>query len=149
MAGNTWSYVDAEDLADALVLASVSELPRHEVFYIAAPDNLVGRSHADLVPQYYGNRVELRPTSRQDAWGISCSKAGWLLGYVSRRSCHDYLDDDETCRASAQPGAPTQARIPKREGRHVKVIESLNRPSPETLRHGHRSRKCNKERVNE
>lgn len=33
---NLWSYIDAYDLADAIVLATESDLPGHEVFYIAA-----------------------------------------------------------------------------------------------------------------
>jgi UDP-glucose 4-epimerase len=98
MAGNVWSYVDAGDLADALVLAAVSELPGHEVFYIAAPDNLAGWPLTELVRKYYGDQVELRATDREDASGISCAKAELMLGYAPRRSWHDYLDDDGTPR---------------------------------------------------
>jgi len=107
MASNGWSYVDAVDLAEALVLAAVSELPGHEVFYIAAPDNLAGRPLADLVQQHYGNRVELRTTDRPDASGISCSKAKRMLGYAPRRSWHDYLDDDGTPRTNLSKAAGT------------------------------------------
>lgn len=92
-AGNAWSYVDADDLADALVLAATSDLPGHEIFYIAAADNMVGRPLAELVSQYYGAGVELRAVERSDASGVSCAKAARLLGYVARRSWRDYLDD--------------------------------------------------------
>ena len=40
---NFWSYIDVYDLADAIVLAVQSDLPGHEVFYIASPDNVGNR----------------------------------------------------------------------------------------------------------
>ena len=46
---NFWSYIDLYDLADALVLAVQSDLPGHEVFYIASPDNVGGRPFAETV----------------------------------------------------------------------------------------------------
>jgi UDP-glucose 4-epimerase len=88
-----WSYIDVYDLADALCLAAESDLPGHEVFYIASPDNVAGRDFADLVRTHYGDKVELRPTARSDASGISCAKAEKLLGYEPTRSWRDYLDD--------------------------------------------------------
>ena len=54
----------------AIMLASVADLPGHEVFYIAAADNLTGRPLADLVRECYGDLVELRATDRPDASGI-------------------------------------------------------------------------------
>jgi nucleoside-diphosphate-sugar epimerase len=98
MSKNAWSYVDAGDLADAIVLACASGLDGHEVFYISASDNLTGRPLAELVSRYYGDRVELRPTERPDASGISCQKAKAVLGYAPRRSWRDYLNDDGTPR---------------------------------------------------
>jgi UDP-glucose 4-epimerase len=98
MSKNAWSYVDARDLADALVLACASDFDRHEVFYIAAPDNLTGRPLAELVSKYYGCRVELRPIERPDASGISCQKAKTMLGFTPRLSWRDYLNDDGTPR---------------------------------------------------
>jgi UDP-glucose 4-epimerase len=89
-----WSYIDVYDLADAIVLAMESNLGGHEVFYIASPDNVTGRSFADLVGKYYGGRVELREVAREDASGISCAKAERLLGYRPSRSWRHYLDDD-------------------------------------------------------
>ena len=87
-----WSYIDVYDLADALALAAESDLPGHEVFYIASPDNVAGRDFAELVKSYYGDKVELRPMARSDASGISCAKAERLLGYAPKRSWRDYLD---------------------------------------------------------
>ena len=91
---NLWSYVDVYDLADAIVLATQSDLPGHEVFYIASPDNVGGRNLAELVQRYYGQQIELRPVARPDASGISCEKARRLLGWTPKRSWRDYLDAD-------------------------------------------------------
>jgi UDP-glucose 4-epimerase len=89
-----WSYIDVYDLAEALCLAAESDLPGHEVFYIASPDNVTGQDFATLVKTYYGDKVELRPTARSDASGISCAKAERLLGYAPKRSWRDYLDEE-------------------------------------------------------
>ncbi|QYJ17155.1 hypothetical protein Rxycam_02994 [Rubrobacter xylanophilus DSM 9941] len=90
---NFWSYIDVYDLADAIVLAVESDLPGHEVFYIASPDNACGRPFRELVRRYYGDGVEIRePLPREDASGICCKKAERLLGYAPKRSWRDYLD---------------------------------------------------------
>ena len=92
---NFWSYIDVYDLADALVLAAQSDLPGHEVFYIASPDNVGGRPFEELVREYYGDAVEIKaPLPREDASGISCEKAQRMLGYEPKRSWRDYLDDE-------------------------------------------------------
>jgi UDP-glucose 4-epimerase len=92
--GNLWSYIDAYDLAEALRLAAESELPGHEVFYIASPDNSAGRPLSQLVRRHFGDAIELRPTEREDASGISSAKAVALLGYAPTRSWRDYLSPD-------------------------------------------------------
>jgi nucleoside-diphosphate-sugar epimerase len=71
---NFWSYVDAYDLADALVLAVESALPGHEVFYVASPDNVGNRPFRETVGRFYGDAVPVRALSREDASGISCAK---------------------------------------------------------------------------
>jgi nucleoside-diphosphate-sugar epimerase len=91
---NLWSYVDVYDLADAIVLATESELPGHEVFYIASADNIGSRNFDEILHQNYGIKIELRPTSRPDASGISCDKAQRMLGWTPKRSWKDYLDAD-------------------------------------------------------
>jgi nucleoside-diphosphate-sugar epimerase len=93
LSANLWSYIDVYDLADAIVLAAQSDLPGHEVFYIASPDNVGGRPFAETVRQHYGDRMEIRPLAREDASGISCAKAVKMLGYSPKRSWRDYLDD--------------------------------------------------------
>ena len=89
---NFWSYIDVYDLADAIGLAVQSDLPGHEVFYIASPDNVGGRPFAAMVRKYYGNKVEIRALAREDASGISCAKAIRMMGYAPKRSWRDYLD---------------------------------------------------------
>ena len=96
---NFWSYIDVYDLADAVVLAAESELPGHEVFYIASPDNVGSRPFAELVRRYYGDGIEIRPLAREDSSGISCAKAERLLGYSPSRSWKDYLDEDGRARS--------------------------------------------------
>src|SRR5215210_648259 len=92
---NFWSYIDVYDLADAIVLATESALPGHEVFYIASPDNVGGRPFKKIVQEYYGDQVEIKkPLPREDSSGISIAKAEEMLGYSPKRSWHDYLDEE-------------------------------------------------------
>src|SRR5215210_341751 len=49
LSANFWSYIDVYDLADAIVLAVESDLPGHEVFYIASPDNVGNRPFEQIV----------------------------------------------------------------------------------------------------
>jgi nucleoside-diphosphate-sugar epimerase len=89
---NLWSYVDVDDLADAIVVSAESELPGHEVFYVAAADNFGSRNFKEILHQNYGDEIELRPISRTDASGISCEKAQRMLGWTAKRSWSDFLD---------------------------------------------------------
>jgi nucleoside-diphosphate-sugar epimerase len=89
-----WSYIDAYDLADALRLAAESDLPGHDVMYIASPDNCAGRPLAEMLRRHYGDAVELRELDRDDASGTSSAKAARVLGYAPSRSWRDYLSED-------------------------------------------------------
>jgi nucleoside-diphosphate-sugar epimerase len=89
-----WSYIDLYDLADAIVLAVQSDLPGHEVLYVASPDNAGGHDFARILRQFYGDQIELRPLDRPDASGISSAKAMRLLGWKPSRSWRDYLDEN-------------------------------------------------------
>jgi UDP-glucose 4-epimerase len=92
---NFLSYIDVYDLADALVLAVESNLPDHEVIYIASPDTVGNRPLEEVVRQYYGDKVEVRrPLPREDAGYISIEKARRMLGYDPKRSWRDYLGED-------------------------------------------------------
>jgi nucleoside-diphosphate-sugar epimerase len=89
-----WAYIDAYDLADAMVLAATADTPGHEVIYIASPDNHANRPLAELVRHHHGDAIELRETDREDAGGISIAKARSLIGYAPSRSWRDYLTED-------------------------------------------------------
>jgi UDP-glucose 4-epimerase len=91
---NLWSYIDAYDLADAIRLAAESDLPGHEIFYIASPDNVGGHDFAAVLREHYGEKIELRPLDRVDASGISSRKAMDVLGWAPKRSWRDYLDSE-------------------------------------------------------
>jgi UDP-glucose 4-epimerase len=92
---NFWSYIDVYDLADAIVLAAESDLPGHEVFYIASPDNVGNRPLEEVIRRYYGDEIEVRkPLPREDAGYISIEKARRMLGYNPKRSWSDYLDGE-------------------------------------------------------
>jgi len=93
LSASLWSYIDAEDLADAIVLAVQTDLPGHEVFYIASPDNVGGRDLAAAVREHYGDAIEVRELARPDTSGISIAKAERLLGYRPTRSWRDHLTE--------------------------------------------------------
>jgi UDP-glucose 4-epimerase len=89
------SYIDADDLADAICAAVGSDLPGHEVVYISAPDIPGdGRTLADIVRRTFGDSVELRSTNRPDVCGTATAKAARLLGWSAKRSWRNYLDSD-------------------------------------------------------
>ena len=97
---NYCSYIDVHDLTDAVVLALETDLPAHEVFYIASPDTIGGHPLAETVRTHYGaERVELRKTARDDASAVSTAKAERLLGWKPTRTWRDYLDEQGRSRA--------------------------------------------------
>jgi UDP-glucose 4-epimerase len=89
-----WTYIDAYDLADALRLAAESELPGHEVMYIASPDNTANRPLVEMIRRHYGDAVPVRELDREDASGTSIARARRLIGYAPTRSWRDYLSED-------------------------------------------------------
>jgi UDP-glucose 4-epimerase len=92
---NYCSYVDLYDLCEATILAVESDLPGHEVFYVASPDTIGGHPLEQVVRQNHGaKRVEIRPLERPDASAIDSSKARRLLGWEPKRSWRDYLDEN-------------------------------------------------------
>ena len=102
---NFWSYIDVYDLADAIVLAVESNLPGHEVFYIASPDNAGSHPFEEVVREYYGDEVEVKkPLPREDASGISTDKAQRMLGYSPKRSWSNYLDENGVTKPGAGEG---------------------------------------------
>jgi nucleoside-diphosphate-sugar epimerase len=90
---NYCSYVDVHDLCDAVVRAIETDLPGHEVFYVASPDTIGGHPLAETVRTHYdGADIEIRDVARADASAVSTAKAERLLGWRPRRSWRDYLD---------------------------------------------------------
>jgi UDP-glucose 4-epimerase len=88
-----WAYIDAEDLADSLLLAAASDLPGHEVFYIASPDAASNLTLPELLERHgLADKLPLRDLARPDAGGISIEKARRLLGFDPKRSWRDHLD---------------------------------------------------------
>jgi nucleoside-diphosphate-sugar epimerase len=94
-----WSYVDLYDLAEAMRLAAESDLPGHEAFYIAQPDNSAGLPLADLLRRHHGDAIPLRELPRPDGSSTSCAKAERMLGWSATRSWRDYLDDTGATRS--------------------------------------------------
>ena len=91
-----WSYIDAYDLAGALLAAAEAATTGHEVVYIASPDNATGRPLAELVRRHHGDAVEVREP----------------LAAPGRRRHHD-----REGRAAARLGAGAHlARLPRRAG---------------------------------
>lgn len=92
---NGWAYIDVDDLADAIRLAVDSDLPGHEVFCLANPDTVGGRSlHESWRAAFPDAPTELRRLDRADASGISSRKAYDLLGWRPSRSWRDHLTPD-------------------------------------------------------
>jgi nucleoside-diphosphate-sugar epimerase len=90
-----WSYVDADDLAEAIRLAVEGNLPGHEIMYVANPDTIGGRPlHDSWRAAYPDAPTELRPVEREDASAISTRKIEKMLGWRATRSWRDYLTDD-------------------------------------------------------
>jgi nucleoside-diphosphate-sugar epimerase len=89
-----WAYIDVEDLADALLLAAASDLPGHEVFYIASPDAAATLTLPELLERHdLTGKLPLRDLDRPDASSISIAKARRLLGFAPKRSWRDHLDE--------------------------------------------------------
>ena len=107
--GNYCSYIDVHDLTDAVVLTIETDLPGHEVFYIASPDTIGGHPLADTVRTHYGvEHIEFRPTARR--------------GRVRRldrqgRAAARLEADALVARLPRRPGAVADVRT-RRLGRH-------------------------------
>jgi len=98
--GNYCSYVDVYDLCDAVVRVIETDLPGHEVFYIASPDTIGGHPLVETVQHHYdGADIAFRELERVDASAISTAKAQRLLGWTPTRSSRDYLDEDGRSRS--------------------------------------------------
>jgi nucleoside-diphosphate-sugar epimerase len=100
---NFCSYIDVYDLCEATILAVESDLPGHEVFYVASPDTIGGHPLEEVVRRHHGAKtVRIRPLERPDTSAVDSSKARRMLGWEPRRSWRDYLDEEGHARQDAQ-----------------------------------------------
>jgi nucleoside-diphosphate-sugar epimerase len=99
---NICSYVDVYDLVEATVLAVESDVPGHEVVYVASPGTIGGHPLEEVARRHYGlKNTVIRPLSRPDASAVDSSKARRLLGWEPKRSWRDYLDEQGKLREGA------------------------------------------------
>ncbi|MFM9936420.1 MAG: NAD-dependent epimerase/dehydratase family protein [Novosphingobium sp.] len=82
---NLWSYIDAEDAADACRCALEAETTGHEPLIIAAADNLMGQPSRDLMAAHFPE-VLLAEALAGEASLLSSVRAGALIGYVPKVS---------------------------------------------------------------
>ena len=94
--GNYCSYVDVHDLCDAVVLAIETDLPGHEVFYIASPD------------------TDRRPPARRDGPGATTTAAGSSSGQLEREDA-SAISSAKAQRTARLDAAAVVARLPRRE----------------------------------
>ena len=111
---NYCSYVDVHDLCDAVVLAIETDLPGHEVFYIASPDTIGGHPLVETVQTYYGGEgIEFRPLEREDASAISQREGGAPArlgaargrGATTSTSRGGHAREDASARATPAPSS--------------------------------------------
>jgi nucleoside-diphosphate-sugar epimerase len=88
-AGNLWSYLDADDAADAFLAALERPSEGHRAVFLSAADTFMEQPTAALVAQAFGD-VELRRELPGHASVIDGSAARELLGLRPRRSWRDY-----------------------------------------------------------
>jgi len=82
---NLWSYIDAEDAADACRLALEADTSGHKALIIAAADNLMGQPSRDLMAAHFPG-VPLAEALAGEASLLSSARAGELIGFVPKVS---------------------------------------------------------------
>lgn len=87
---NLWSYIDAEDAAQACRCALETATTGHEAMIIAAADNLMGRPSRELMAEHFP-QVPLAEKLKGDASLLSSARAGEVIGFVPRVSWRQHL----------------------------------------------------------
>ena len=82
-----WGYADADDVAEAHVLAVDADIQGHEAFLLAQPPSRFSEPTTELVRANFGERVEIRDGLEGNASVISTLKAQRMLGWTPR---HDW-----------------------------------------------------------
>ena len=80
-----WGYADADDVAEAHVLAVDADIQAHEAFLLAQPPSRFSEPTTELVRANFGERVEIRDGLEGNASVISTLKAQRMLGWTPRR----------------------------------------------------------------
>ena len=82
---NLWSYIDAEDAAEACCCALEAQTTGHAPLIIAAADNLAGQPSRDLMAAHFPG-VRLSEALAGEASLLSCARAGEVIGFVPKVS---------------------------------------------------------------
>jgi nucleoside-diphosphate-sugar epimerase len=82
---NLWSYVDAEDAADACRLAIEADLRGHQKMIIAAADTLMRERSQELAAQYFHDMPIRAPMECNQSF-LSSAQAAALIGYRPKHS---------------------------------------------------------------
>ncbi len=82
---NLWSYIDAEDVAQACCCALEAPLTGHEAFIIAAADNVAGQPSRNLMAAHFSG-VPLAETLVGEASLLSSARAGERIGFSPKFS---------------------------------------------------------------
>jgi nucleoside-diphosphate-sugar epimerase len=85
---NLWSYIDARDGAQAVRRALEHEPTGMDIFIIASPDTVMGRSNAELIAAVFPDVPLKRPVEANETL-LSIDKARRVLGYDPRYSWRD------------------------------------------------------------
>ncbi len=78
---NLWSYIDADDAAQACRCALEAKTTGHEPLIIAAADNLMGQPSHDLMADHFPG-VPLAETLLGESSLLSSARAGELIGFA-------------------------------------------------------------------
>lgn len=79
---NLWSYIDAEDAAQACRCALEAATTGHEAMIIAAADNLMGCPSRDLMAEHFPG-VPLAESLMGEASLLSSARAGERIGFAA------------------------------------------------------------------
>jgi nucleoside-diphosphate-sugar epimerase len=88
---NLWSYVDAEDAAEACRLAIEAKIDGHHRMIIAAADSLIDRPSADLMAEHFPG-VPLKAVEGHASL-LSSARAAELIGYKPQHSWRDRVTE--------------------------------------------------------
>ena len=87
---NLWSYIDARDGAQAVVRALDHQTPGFDTFVIANDDNVMSRSSADLMAEFFPETTFRSPVEGTRSL-ISTEKARRVLGWTPQHTWRDHL----------------------------------------------------------